>query len=336
MLPKIKTPKFWYPKPNAKPTILEHLLSPLGHLYHLAHIINYNITTPHKVDIPVICIGNITAGGSGKTPASIAIQQIIVESNLKQSPYFLTRGYSGSETLARCITVHDDPKCTGDEPLILAKHNKTVVSRQRHKGACIAKETGADCIIMDDGFQNNTLKKDISFLVINGAMGLGNQRLLPSGPLREPLSAALKRTDAVIFIDSDQHNILNKIPKDIPVFKSSIHPCTLNTPKKDCHYIAFSGLAHNEKFHNTLKDNTFNIIEFHNFADHYQYKNHDIEKLLEKASKQSANLITTEKDYIRIPEKYKKHITTLEITLKWEDQFALEAFLKDALNAFNP
>ena len=330
----IKTPAFWYRPFESGAPLIEQILSPLSTLYHFGHRLNLARYTTRKVPIPVICVGNVTAGGSGKTPTTIALHKLIKENKIFQTPYFLSRGYGGtSKTHSRCIEDHDAAHDTGDEPLLLAKHSKTIISVNRYDGAKLAHDLGADCILMDDGFQNPGLYKDISCLVIDGETGFGNGKLLPAGPLREPPSDAFERADAIIMIGKDKRNIQKSIPTFLPVFHAHIKPSSLDSIDISSPYIAFCGLGRPEKFRDTLIGHNMNIIDFHSFSDHHSYTSKDIEKLIEKAKKKNARLITTEKDYQRIPEQCRQHVTYLSIELVWENEEAILAFFK---NAFSP
>lgn len=327
----MKTPDFWYRKQNELAPLIEVLLAPFSHLYSFGSKINHMRKSPHKADIPVICVGNIIAGGSGKTPTIISLCQLIKEHKLAKTPYFLTRGYGAQNKETRVISGHEPFSCTGDEPALLMQHAKTILSGDRPKGVDLAQKNGADVILMDDGLQNNSLYKDLSFLVIDGTYGLGNKKILPAGPLREQLHSALSRAQAIILIGTDQHEIKKDIPKNIPVFGAHIQAEPKNLSPSVPH-IAFAGLGMPEKFKKTLLDYNFNVMEFHAFTDHHAYTNREIEKLLENAEKNGAQLITTEKDHVRIPEKYKEMIKTLPIRLIWDKPQDIVAFLKTHLD----
>ncbi len=323
----IRTPSFWY---QETPSIETMLLKPVSILYSYIHNLNMRRQITRSVNIPVICVGNVTAGGSGKTPTSIALLKLIKELSLARSPAFLSRGYAGAETEPRLIQLHDDASCVGDEPLLLAKYALTVTSPQRYKGACTAIDHGADCVIMDDGLQNNTLHKDITFIVIDGQTGLGNNKILPAGPLREPLETALKRANAVIIIGEDKRNIKKLIPEDMPVFNAQIIAEDHTKIDKNKPYLAFAGLGHPKKFLYTLTQYNIKVADFYPFADHHPYSERDIEHLLQKAKELDSNLITTEKDYVRLSQKYREHILTLPVKLIWKNEEEIKSFLTQA------
>lgn len=327
----LKTPKFWYRPQSSPPPFIEQFLTPFSALYRIGQNMSVNTQHTKSVKIPVICIGNITAGGSGKTPTIIALHKLLIKHGLFKSPYFLSRGYGGSENRTRCIEVHADASDVGDEPLLLASHSKTIISVNRYDGAKLMHDLGADCILMDDGFQNRSLHKDISLLVIDGKTGLGNRKLIPAGPLREPINAAFQRAQAVIIIGEDQTNIVSLIPKHIIILKASIQVQDGLALKKEQPYIAFAGLGHPLKFYDTLKQNGMKIAAFREFADHHPYSQKDINTLLREAKQMDARLITTEKDYQRIPRDLRNNIDVFPIELVWKNEDNVITFLKKNL-----
>lgn len=328
----IKTPQFWYRPCSTPSQLTEKILSPFSTLYALGHRFNIKRARPKKVNIPVICVGNITAGGSGKTPTIIALMKLINKHSLYQTPHFLTRGYGGSNQNTRCVSGHDPYQDCGDEALLLVKHSKTIISKNRYEGAMLASSLGADCILMDDGFQNFSLQKDLSIIVIDGNYGFGNKKLIPAGPLREHLKEAIERCDAVIIIGDDVRNTRQDIPQSIPVLHAHIELPQNIILDKSKNYIGFAGLGTPQKFHNTLKSLELNIVDFYEFPDHHPYNKTDIQSLNMTAKAKNAMLITTEKDFIRIPEQYKDDIKTLPIELIWDHPEDVLNLLKTVLD----
>lgn len=318
----LSTPKFWHKRWS----VMSILLIPFSWLYQLAHAINIaRQGTPYKSKIPVICIGNAIAGGSGKTPTVMALIKIIRENNLAKNPVILTRGYGGDITTPTLVDRNKhNAENVGDEALLLAQHAPTIIAQNRAEGAKFAEDNKHDLIIMDDGLQNNRLHKDISFLVVDRQIDFGNNRILPAGPLREPLAKILPRIDSIICIGRKFHS-------DKPVFEAAIEPQnTLDTSKT---YIAFAGLGYPEKFKNTLLDLGVNLVGWHAFPDHYPYTEKDLEILKTHANDLDATLITTEKDFVRLPQNYKDEIETLPITLNFKSTNDITAFLKDELRS---
>lgn len=317
----LQTPKFWYQKPG----LLALLLTPVSWFYRLSTKIDqyFNKKTSYKSSIPVICVGNAIAGGGGKTPTAIALINLIKEEKIVQNPMFLTRGYGGSTKDPVLVDIEKHNIATvGDEALLLVRHAPTIVSSDRKAGIQLAEKNGADLVIMDDGMQNHQLHKNITFLVIDRQIDFGNNKILPAGPLREPIKSVLSKTDAIICIGRPFHS-------DLPVFESTINPS--NTLSPDKKYIAFAGLALPDKFKNTLLDLNINLIDWHPFPDHHPYSSSDIEKLKYQAEQENAILVTTEKDHARLSAEVKNDILALPITLEINDKLGLASFIREQL-----
>ncbi len=304
---------------------------PLTALYRLGYEIHQHRGRRQKFDIPIICVGNINAGGTGKTPTVIALMRTIKKIKLAPSPFFMSRGYGGGELGPLMV----DPAKhtawhTGDEPIMLATIAPTIVSRRRADGILMAMYRRADLIVMDDGLQNPDLQKDINLVVINGDMGFGNGKMLPAGPLREPLSNGLKNADAFVLIGEDRRGVLDLLPVDKPVFRGTLH--AENQPAPEKKYIAFAGIGYPEKFYRFLREKiSLDIVDTIDFPDHYPYTEEDIQNLSARAASQNAVLITTEKDFMRIPTHQNKDISVLKICLEWDDEPALAAFLQSKI-----
>lgn len=314
----MKTPDYWNKK-----NFISNILLPLGCLYNLATKLNIKFSHPKSIDKPVICIGNLTAGGTGKTPVAISLAEII--RSLGKNPFFISRGYGGS---LKGVVV-DNRKHTaaevGDEPLLLSHQAPVIVNPDRFLGARKALENGADLIIMDDGFQNPGLKKDLSFLVFDGGFGYGNSRGIPAGPLRESLSDGLKRAQAVIIIGEDKHNLAEEFGF-LPVFKGTVTPKKIETANSDA--IAFAGIGRPEKFYASMREMGFNLLKTVDFPDHHQYTQQELENLIAMAEKRRAELYTTSKDFVKIPAELQKNFKVLEIGIQWENKAELTDFLK--------
>ncbi len=321
----MKTPAFWY---ASKPSFASTILSPLAKLYtkgaefHRAH------KTPLPVASPVICLGNLVAGGSGKTPTAIALMKLIVESHLFLSPAFVTRGYKGTIIGPERVDDSNNAILWGDEAILLARHATTYVSANRYDGADHAVFNGADAVILDDGLQNYDLQKDISFAVIDGMMGFGNEQIIPAGPLRQPLSDGFNRTDAFILIGEDTRDILSKIPADKPVFRARMQVREpLDLPHMP--YIAFCGIGFPDKFRATLEAQKIDCVGFHAYADHHHFTIDDMTQLIDEALEKKARLLTTEKDFVRLPDFTKKSmIDVLPIEIIFENPDAILDFIR--------
>jgi tetraacyldisaccharide 4'-kinase len=325
-----KTPKFWYRDNDSSIPLIEKILWPFSIIYGAGHRLNLSNQIPVRLSIPVVCVGNIVAGGGGKTPTLLALIKLISTHKLANVPVILSRGYGGSKEGPHTVNLAEDTAaCIGDEPLLLAKTCKTIISKNRAKGAVEAQNQGGDLILMDDGYQNQTVPKDIALLVIDGASGFGNNKLLPSGPLREPVEDGLARADAVIILGDDARNTKAKIPSHIPMFMADIKP--LFTGDRNANYIAFCGLARPEKFKKTLDDLKLNITAFYDFADHHNFTSTELQKLQDEAKLKNSILLTTEKDFVRIPPEFRDKIQTLPIEIIFQDEEALLDFLKRKL-----
>lgn len=320
----MKTPAFWQSN-----TPISQLLAPLAWLYGIGARVDRLCHTPQRAPVPVISIGNATAGGTGKTPTAMALVPLL--NTLGFTPHILTRGYSGSSTLAahRVEPATDDWHQVGDEALLLARAAPTWVGRDRLTSAQAASNAGATVVICDDAHQHHRLHKDISLLVVDGPAGIGNARLLPAGPLREPWAEALARSHAVILIGEDMHHCTRDLP--IPVFRASLQPATDTAFLTRHPWMAFAGIGRPEKFFETLREYGATLAATHCFPDHHRYRTREITALLETARAQNTPLITTEKDAVKLPPELRDAVQTLPIRLVLEDTMALAYFLEERL-----
>ncbi|MBU0800917.1 MAG: tetraacyldisaccharide 4'-kinase [Alphaproteobacteria bacterium] len=302
---KLKTPAFWYASRGWQSAAL----IPAAAVYAMGRKL-HSRAAPVTPATRMICIGNMVAGGSGKTPAARALMQLVRAHNLATNPMFLTRGYGA------------------DESKLLAADAPTITTSNRVQGAADAAARGADLIIMDDGFQNPHIRATINLVVIDGAVGFGNQCLLPAGPLREPLSNGFARADGFILIGEDKHNVRRLLPPEKPVFTARISVAATFTADKSQPYIGFAGLGRPEKFYDTLKSHGLNVVHFVPYPDHHPYRTHDINELVALGRRLGATLITTEKDAMRVPHDFTPLV--MPITLTYDDPAALLAFLRGA------
>lgn len=299
----MKTPAYWYRGLSDQAPLKEIMLRPLSAVYQWFSKLHRSSFKPYKAGIPVICVGNLVSGGSGKTPTAIALLQLIKSHDAEKKVYFLTRGYGGIRKGPLLVDPSDHIyREVGDEALLLTNHAPVIVAADRAKGAKFAKEQGADIIIMDDGLQNPGLEKDLKIVVINGEMGFGNQRTIPAGPLREPLDKGLDEADMFVLIGEDMRDTLSILPKDKPVLKGNVQLSNSLPLKMDTAYLAFAGMGYPEKFFNFLRDELkLNIIKTKSFPDHHTYRRDELIDLHNDAQKLEARLITTAKDMARLP-----------------------------------
>jgi tetraacyldisaccharide 4'-kinase len=290
----MRAPAFWWEKPGAASA----LLSPFAAIYGAAAA--RRLAQPGtRAKIPVICVGNPTVGGAGKTPTAIAIARLLIAAGEK--PVFLTRGYGGR--LAGPVMV--DPAHTamqvGDEALLLARVAPTVVAQERVSGARLAADRGASMIVMDDGFQNPSLIKDLSFLVVD-ARGTGNGRVIPAGPLRAPLEPQLDRASATLIVGATDSAIEAAArARGLPVFHGKLEPepdaaAALRAGK----VLAFAGIGNPEKFFATLAVCGIDAPVRRSFPDHHRYSVKEARALVREADHGNLELLTTEKDAARL------------------------------------
>ncbi len=289
------------------------LLAPIGWLYFLGTKIRLKITPSYQTAIPVICVGNIMVGGTGKTPLTIEIIKYLKSKGA--NPHVISRGYGGKLENIK-VTENHSVKQVGDEPLMLSKYATVWVGKNRKKTAKLAIREGATVLIMDDGFQNKKIRKDFSILVFDGKVGIGNGMGLPVGRLRESLSSGLKRADVVVIVGKNKTKLKKKIKNRIPVFFASVAPKKIPDMRKK--YLAFAGIGRPEKFYETLKNLGTRVIETHSFPDHYIYKKNDLKRLENSATKQGLSLITTEKDFVRLPKDFQKKTIVLPIKMVFQ------------------
>ena len=266
----MRTPNHW--KNN---NLVSRLLMPLGWIYFQLSLWRHKIARSFDIGVPVICVGNIVAGGAGKTPTAMYLGKLLSK---RFKVAFLTRGYGGAFSCPIKVDPHNHTfQDVGDEALLLSKIAPTWVSKNRLDGGLAAKMDGAQIILMDDGFQNPSIAKTFSFLVFDGPYGLGNNQLIPSGPLRETLGRGMSRADAVVIIGEDLHDLQSKIPENIPLFSVTTSPIISKKLKAAKSVIGFAGIGRPRKFLETLKTLNVDIQDFVPFPDHHKFnsKGHD-------------------------------------------------------------
>lgn len=323
----LKTPQFW-----TKKNLASFALLPLSLIYFLGFCLVKFFTKTVKISKPVICVGNLIAGGSGKTPTAIAIGKILNEMSADFA--FLSRGYMNDGSKFLMLRKYDNNRAeqVGDEPMLLLETAPTFVSKNRLFGA---KQIDAmnkfKMIVLDDGMQNNSLHRDLTILVVDGKIGFGNNFLIPAGPMREPLRAGLKKADFVVLVGEAKKGLLKKLSGKI-VVKANIIPLNLAefSGKK---LVAFCGLAYPQKFFSLLVKNGLDVIETHGFADHYIYQVAELENLYKVATEKNALLVTTKKDWVKFPPSIQEKVSYLDIELEFEDKEMVKKLLRKLLGA---
>jgi tetraacyldisaccharide 4'-kinase len=288
---------------------------------------------PMRVGVPVVCVGNLVVGGAGKTPTALAIARRL--SDQGHTPHFLTRGYHGNlNGLVRVDPVQHTALEVGDEPLLLAKAAPTWVSKDRRISAQAAIKDGATVLVMDDGFQNPGLEKDLSIIVIDAGFGHGNGRLLPAGPLRESPAIGLARAQAVVMVD-DQMAISGAVETGgLPVLAAHLAPTQESTDRLGGgRVIGFCGIGRPEKFFQSLSELGCTVVRTHGFPDHHAFTDGELERLRADALTTGARLVTTAKDLARIPSRIAEGLEVLDVTMQFADPAALDAILAPVMKS---
>ena len=314
----MRPPAFW----NDAGAPEGRLLAPVGWLY--AQLVRPGRGRARRAPVPVVCIGNAVLGGAGKTPVALAVAERLAASG--HCPHFLSRGYGGR--LRGPVRV--DPAVhgagdVGDEPLLLSRTAPAWVARDRPAGAAAAAQAGASIVVMDDGFRNGSLAKDAAILVADGAVGYGNGRVFPAGPLREPAAAAHARADALVVVGSPGY----ALPNGLPRLEARLMPVPGSERLVGEAVFGFAGIGRPAKFAETLEELGARLVGFRAFADHHAYSPEEVMALLEQAAALGARCVTTEKDAVRLPADIRTAIETVAVTIEWRDPGGLDRLLQE-------
>ena len=317
----MRAPSFWTrdgPAPR--------LLTPISAL--TAGITARRIARPGwRAPVPVICCGNATVGGAGKTTLALDLAHRLAARGV--AVHCLTRGYGGRVgTVLRVEPGRHPASLVGDEPLLLAAVASTWVGRDRAAAARAAVVAGAAALVMDDGLQNPGLAKDLAFLVVDGAAGFGNGRLLPAGPLREPVAAAAARCRAAVLIGEDRTGALAKLPPGMPVLRASL---VAEEGFAGRRVLAFAGIGRPGKLAETLAAAGADVAGLRPFPDHHAYTDSELDTVLAEAVALGAEPVTTPKDAVRLPLGYRERVRVSGVRLVWRDEAALECLLREAV-----
>lgn len=317
----MRAPQFWQTD-----GALARLLQPLAWCYDAVGRVRRGMVSPRRCAVPVVCIGNLTAGGTGKTPLALAVIAILQRRGARVSA--LTRGYGGR--LAGPVRVEPDRHGAaevGDEALLLAARTPTFVARDRHAGAAAAIAAGTDIIVMDDGFQNPSLAKDLSLIVVDGRAGLGNGRVHPAGPLRETPARAWPRADAIVVTGPTAPATLRQLPPALPAVEARMVPDLEASRLRGQAVVAFAGIGRPQKFFDTVRDLGADLKAAHAFADHHFYREDEIMALLDEATALKAIVVTTAKDAVRLPELARAMVTVVDAALAFDAPETVEDWL---------
>jgi tetraacyldisaccharide 4'-kinase len=327
---KLATPRWWYSRDGKTGAIARLLLSPVSWIWAAATARRLASGDPVDPGVPVICVGNLTVGGTGKTP-------VVREIARRLEGTVLSRGYGGS--LAGPVQV--DPARhgaaeVGDEPLMLAQDLTVWVSRDRAAGARAAATAGATVLVMDDGHQNPSVRKTLSLVVVDGETRndewpFGDGRVFPAGPMREPLKVGLARADAaIVLLPSDLQapdpDLLRTLSA-VPVLVARLAPAA---PPPSGPQVGFAGVGKPWKVERALQAAGCELKDFWPFPDHHAYDDAILQRLADRAAQFGAGLVTTEKDWARLPAAWRKRVTAWPVRAVFEDEAALEALLARA------
>ena len=322
----IKTPHFW-----TELSWQSVILFPVSYIWRFGHYAQQKILNTKETEIPVICVGNLTVGGSGKTPVVITLCRFL--SGIGKSTSILTRGFGGKEKGPIFVSTNLHQSLdVGDEPLMMAHSLDVCVSRNRPLGANhILDKKKYDCIVMDDGLQNPTLKKDLNIAVFDGKFGIGNGFLLPAGPMRQKLEVGIQNIDLVIFNGKDETGLGQKIPPHIPIFTGELQPDEEIVEKmKNRRVYGFAGIGNPSRFFKTLNDIGADLVGEAHFADHHPYTDADLTQLYEEAMQSGAELVTTQKDWMRLPTDWRDRVLTVPVRIHFsaDDTIKIVSFLE--------
>lgn len=324
----MRAPDFWAP---GKGGLWGALLSPIGMLYGYGTVARRLFAKPWSCPIPVICVGNLIAGGAGKTPVVMDLADRLIARGVR--PHLVSRGYGGTEKGPLRVSMDRyDARLVGDESLLLSTIAPAWVSDDRRAACRAAMAEGAMCMIFDDGFQDPTVGKNLSLIVVDGGYGFGNGNLIPAGPLREPVAKGLSRADAVVIVGDDTTGIANRVGGRCPVLQAYLKPGEEASALVEQPVSAFAGIGRPEKFFETLRRIGCDVRRTKAFPDHHNFTKNELETLKMNAARDGDRLVTTQKDLVRIPPDVRSGITALSVSMEWRDETAINALLEPVAN----
>lgn len=311
-------PQFW-----RHDGIVPRLLSPLAALTE-AVTARRVAKAGWDAPIPVICCGNVTVGGAGKTTLALDLAQRLTAQG--HAVHFLLRGYGGSLRGPHRVIPADTAAQVGDEALLLAALAPTWIGADRAASARDAVAAGAGLLVLDDGLQNPSLHKDLSLLVVDGAAGFGNGRVLPAGPLREPVAAGAARCQAAVLIGPDVTCATRAL--SLPLLRASLRPGPEIADWIGRRVFAFAGIARPDKFFTMLAAAGVQLANTLAFPDHHAFSEADLRRVFDQATRLDAHPVTTPKDAVRLTAPWRDRVAVIGVSLAWDDPAAIEALLE--------
>jgi tetraacyldisaccharide 4'-kinase len=323
----MRAPDFW-----RRDGILSRFLAPASRVWTWRTNSRIANAAPFNAGIPVICIGNVVAGGAGKTPVAISVMERLQHAGVTAG--FLSRGYGGKIHAPTLVDgLRHTSRDVGDEPLLLSRKAPTWIGSDRVQAAKLAVEAGIDALVMDDGLQNPHLHKDLSILVVDGEYGFGNGRVLPAGPLREPVQNVLKRVHAIAIVGPASEMLRNALPDELPILTARFVPAATDDDISGQRVVAFAGIGRPEKFYETLASMGCELIDLQSFPDHHYFSADEVMRLIDRAAAADAIVVTTEKDLVRVPDDARGMVRSLKVRLDWSDIQALDRVLSTVSQA---
>lgn len=311
----LKYPNFW-----SKKAWLSSIMIFFSYIYIFLGFVRTQTTKKIVLPQKIICVGNITLGGSGKTQIVAWLAQKLIQKNI--SFVIVTKAYKSRLAKVKLVEKTDTAKEVGDESVMLRKYGSVIAAKKINYALPLIQQMNPEIVILDDGMQNPVLQKNLQILTIDSLNGIGNNRIFPAGPLRESLKSGLAKSDLIFMIGNnkckDSSLIGNISLSQKPYFAAAIK--LKENLDKDIEYIAFAGIGNPEKFYSLLLENNLKIKQYVSFGDHHNYSEEEVKKLIDLAKLNNASLITTEKDYVKLANKYKELVICARVGLEFENE----------------